>query len=135
MQGIPASGKSTYSKQYVKDNENCVRVSRDDLRIMLGQTFNYSLEKLVKRIADFTVRSALDKGYDVIIDETNIIAKTIVHWTEIAKEFGTEVEVKTIDISLEEAIARNENRTPNVPKDVVEYFYYLLHPTEKSVTE
>ena len=36
--GIPASGKSTWSKQEVlKDIEHSVRINRDDLRNMSGQ--------------------------------------------------------------------------------------------------
>ena len=33
--GIPASGKSTWSKEFVKNNRNYVRVNRDDMRLML----------------------------------------------------------------------------------------------------
>ena len=33
--GIPASGKSTYAKDYIRNNADTVRVKRDDLRVML----------------------------------------------------------------------------------------------------
>lgn len=131
MQGIPASGKSTYAKQYIKEHEDCVRICRDDLRLMFGQSFSHPIERMVKLTADTAVIEALKLGHDVIIDETNIIEKTITHWKEIAKHYGAEVEIKYMHISLEEALTRNACRTPNVSDDVVKYFYYMLNPTEK----
>jgi DNA transposition AAA+ family ATPase len=35
MKGLPASGKTTWSKAYVKSHPNTVRINRDDLRLML----------------------------------------------------------------------------------------------------
>ena len=36
LQGIPASGKSTYARELVKNSGAWVRVNRDDLRNMRG---------------------------------------------------------------------------------------------------
>ena len=35
MRGLPGSGKSTLTKQFVKDSGSAGRVNRDDLRSML----------------------------------------------------------------------------------------------------
>ena len=50
--GIPASGKSTWSKEYVRKNPNWVRVSRDDFRDMLksAQVCEPKIEELINTL-------------------------------------------------------------------------------------
>ena len=50
LKGIPASGKSTYAKQLVKDNPGMYkRINRDDLRHMLdGYKMTNANEKFIK---------------------------------------------------------------------------------------
>ena len=45
--GPPASGKSTFTEDFIKNNDSWVRVSRDSFRYMLKNTgwCHYKLEK------------------------------------------------------------------------------------------
>ena len=70
-QGIPASGKSTWSKQFVLESPlTRVRVNRDDIRNMLGKYWVPEREELVSKIENESVYHALANGYTVVIDAT-----------------------------------------------------------------
>jgi predicted kinase len=82
--GVPASGKSTWSKNYVKNNNKFVRVCRDDYRYIFKDVgwFNDDirdkLENIITRNVESDVQSLLFSGFDVIIDETNLDKKRLV---------------------------------------------------------
>ena len=69
--GLPASGKSTWAKQWVlEDPEHRVRINQDDIRLMLGKYWVPSREKLVQHIQEETLIETLLRGYDIVIDNT-----------------------------------------------------------------
>ncbi len=70
--GLPASGKSHFAKQYVKDNPDFIRVNRDDLRLMLGQKWSQKLESIVYAAEMTAIRFALTNGFSVIVDDCNL---------------------------------------------------------------
>ena len=71
--GIPASGKSTWSKAFAKQYPHqIVRLSNDDVRRMMGLYWVPSRETLVKKAKREAVRLALDAGYSVIADDMNL---------------------------------------------------------------
>lgn len=46
--GIPASGKSTWAKQFIKENKNWIRIGRDDFRHMLNSyAWDYKVEEVI----------------------------------------------------------------------------------------
>lgn len=49
--GLPGSGKTTFAKEYIKKNlfSKTVRINRDDIREMMGITYNEQSELFVKR--------------------------------------------------------------------------------------
>lgn len=94
--GPPASGKSTFAKEFVKDKSTWIRVNRDDIRLMCGNYWVPSREKLITIYEDTMVKEALSNNYNVIIDATNLNPKTRVKWEEIASNFNAEVKYKEI---------------------------------------
>ena len=75
--GLPASGKSTWAKQWVlEDPEHRVRINQDDIWLMLGKYWVPSREKLVQEIQFDAVVEALSKEFDVVIDNTNLNKKS-----------------------------------------------------------
>ncbi len=135
--GVPASGKSTYSKQWVlEDPEKRVRVNRDDIRNMLGKYWVPSREKLVTQIEKEIIKEAICNNYDVIIDATNMqsIKAHLSQWSFAIKNGLTNshcirvypiIEFKDFfDVPLEECIRRDSERTEmKVGKDVIKRFY------------
>ena len=66
--GIPASGKSTWAKQWVlEDPEHRIRINQDDIRNMLGKYWVPSREELVSYINNAIITKAVCLNYDIII--------------------------------------------------------------------
>lgn len=71
--GIPASGKSTWSKEFANKYFRCiVRLSNDDIRRMMGVYWVPTRETLVKKMKRDAVQMALDAGYSVVVDDMNL---------------------------------------------------------------
>lgn len=123
--GVPASGKSTWAREKVRDHNKVKRISKDDLRDMLDNgNFSMKNEGYILDMRNEMVESALLRGYDVIIDDTNFSDK---HWNQmcdIAKRVG-DVRVVEIfmNVSLDEALKRNRERDKDVPDHIIENMY------------
>ena len=130
LQGPPASGKSTFAKDFVKGKNDWVIVSRDAIRDQLGDYWVPSRENLVNVIESDSIKSALDSNYNVIIDSTNLDINTIAKWEDLAKEKGCEIEYKTFWIPFEEAVKRdsNEGRIHRVGEEAIKTFYDKYNP-------
>jgi len=110
--GLPASGKTTFAH---KLQPNVVRVNRDDLRRMLhGQRlYTQWSEGQVTHAQRAAVEALLRAHTDVIVDDTNLRARTVREWAELAARHGATFEVHDFtDVPLEECIRRDADRDP-----------------------
>ncbi len=82
LQGVPASGKSTYAKSL--DPNKWIRINRDDIRRMMGGYMVSKRENIITEIESDMVKNALRDKWNVCIDDTNLNPKTINLWKEIA---------------------------------------------------
>lgn len=108
--GLPASGKTTFAH---KLQPRVVRVNRDDLRRMLhGQRlFTQQAEGQVTHAQRASVEALLRARADVIVDDTNLRAKTVREWAELAARFGASFEVHDFtDVPLPECLRRDAQR-------------------------
>ena len=66
--GIPASGKTTWSKDFVRSNDNWTRVSRDDFREMLKNSgvVENKVENIINELVNSTIEQSLLKKECVI---------------------------------------------------------------------
>lgn len=113
--GLIASGKSTWARQFVKDNQSYKRVSRDDLRHMLSSyTFNDTNETIVSIMEKQIVLKLLAEGCNIIIDAQHLNEKYITDWKRFVKmaepNCTFEFEIKEFPITLGEAIERDKKR-------------------------
>lgn len=109
--GLPASGKTTFAR---KLQPHVVRVNRDDLRRMLhGQRlFTQWAEGQVTRAQQAAVEALLRAHADVIVDDTNLRARTVREWAELAARFGATFEVHDFtDVPLAECLRRDAERS------------------------
>ena len=126
LQGIPASGKSTYVRKWqAAKPEQRVIVSRDSLRHARGEYWIRSQEDYITKLECFAVRQALKFGYDVAIDATNFNEPYLHRWELIAEENYAEYIQLLFHADLDECIRRNQNpeRNVRVPNETIEYFY------------
>lgn len=124
--GLPASGKSTWAKQWVlEDPEHRVRINQDDIRLMLGKYWVPSREKLVQEIQFDAIVEALCRKFDVVIDNTNLNKKVLEKFDRLIKTFEDyEIEYKDFfDTPLSVCIERDKNRDLQVTEKVIKGFY------------
>lgn len=129
LQGCPASGKSTWAKNFIKGKSNYVRICRDDIREMCGDYWVPDRESLISKYEIYMIKEALKSGYNVIIDATNLNPKTFAKWNQIGKEFNCTVSVKEFTVSFIEAIRRDASRERSVGESVIRTFYEKYYPS------
>lgn len=124
--GLPGSGKSTWAKELIqKEPGRWKRINKDDLRLMLDNSkWSKQNEKFVILTRDTMALSALNNGWNVIIDDTNLHPKHELHLKELAKFKNAEFEIKDFtDVSLDVCIERDLKRTNSVGKKVIVDMY------------
>lgn len=117
VRGIPASGKSTWARQWAEeDPEHRVRICRDDIRESLGKYWVVSREPLVREIKGSMIYHALDYGYDIVIDDMNLNPLDVKFVEKIVQSYpGTTIEFKDfLDVPLNECIKRDKDRGEKV---------------------
>lgn len=122
MRGIPGSGKSTEALNWLrKDPRNRARVNRDAIRI---ETFGNAvlppeLETAVTKIQLATFELLVAQKKSVIVDDTNLRAKSIKPFLEIAARYDVPVIYQDIDVDLKVALERNKSRERQVPEEII----------------
>lgn len=129
--GLPASGKSTYAKELLKTG-NWTRVNKDDLRALLHNgKWSRENEKQVEAARDALILSSLNRGSNVVVDDTNLHPKhearirEIVKWwaaeqSEVGRIVSVSVEIKDFtNIPLDECIRRDSKRANYVGAAVI----------------
>lgn len=135
LQGVPASGKSTWAKSYVKEYPETVIVSRDAIRESTGTYWYPKREDYITDLENAAVDRAMRHHFDIIIDATNLNPKTINKWERIASAHPEyELEFKKFKISYKEALERDEMRAKEggraVGKETIKRFFKNYYPEE-----
>lgn len=117
--GLPASGKSTWAKEWVlEDPKHRVRINQDDIRLMLGKYWVPAREPIVGVIQQEAVIAAMNFGVDIVIDNTNLNKKVVDAYIKVAEKFKYTVEYEDFfNVSLGECLRRNAIRNASLPKD------------------
>ena len=120
--GIPASGKSTYSRNSVEDiNGKAIRFSSDDIR----KAYNKPDHAEVFRIMRKGLREAVESNYydEIYYDATNVNRRKRRSLYREIKSWDKEVEVFGLlfSVPLFESLKRNSNRNEDerVPEHVI----------------
>ena len=124
MKGLPAAGKSTFARDLLnREPKRWKRVNRDDLRSMLDEgVYSKQNEDFVRSVQDQLVLSALNDGFDVIIDNTNLIPSTLRKIHQLAEGVGdVKVIEQAFNVSIAECMKRNSAREgkARVPDKVI----------------
>lgn len=123
LKGLPASGKTTLALEMVKE-EKVKRISKDDLRAMLhGGKYSTETELFVLNVRNEIVKLALLRGFDVVIDDTNLNPEHEKNLRYLADVLGCQFNVIEMDTSLEECIQRDKERSKSVGEDVIRGMY------------
>jgi predicted kinase len=136
MKGLPASGKSTFSKELVRKSGNTKRVSKDDLRAMFDDgKWSRANEEFIIEMRDFLIQMSMLKGYNIIVDDTNLAPKHEARFRQLVKTWNEgvliagekklwEFEIKDFtDIAPEVCIERDLKRANSVGSKVIMQMY------------
>ena len=135
--GIQGSGKTTWARQWVEeDPEHRIRINNDDIRNMLGKYWVTSREDLVSNIKRNTAIDAMQKGYNIVVDNMNLNPKEVKFWQDVIDlhnnylnnpnivqpawvQWEYEIEFKDFFIPLDECIRRDATRPNPIGEKVI----------------
>nr|DAP18769.1 MAG TPA: polynucleotide kinase [Crassvirales sp.] len=127
--GIQGSGKTTWAEQWVlEDPEHRVRFNNDDIRNMLGKYWVPSREHLVSDIKKDFMVSAMEFGYDIVVDNMNFNPKEMEYYENLVDStLGYmncySLEYKDFFIPLEVCIERDSKRENPIGEEVIRKTY------------
>ena len=122
--GLPASGKSTWAKEFILYHPEFIRVNKDDLRELFGNPlFNRDFEDAILDIERKIGKTALSIGKSLIVDDTNFAKKHETFWSGFAVLNSIKFEIMIFDTPVEECIQRDSEREKSVGKDVIMGMY------------
>ena len=128
--GLPASGKSTWARQWVLDGPRRARVNRDDLRVNLFglPRLEHEGEEAVTVAQRSCVEALLGSGRDVVVDDTNLRSRYANNWADLAASVGAGFEVRDFtDVPLEVCLQRDADRLAAGRRGVGEPVIRQLH--------
>ncbi len=110
MVGFPGSGKSTIVNNIFNNNGNYTIISGDEL-------------KTASKIKKTSIKE-LENGKSIVIDATNATKEKRLIFIELAKKYNYSIRCIYVSTSMEESMARNNQRSTDkiVPK-IVYYVY------------
>lgn len=126
LYGLPASGKTDYANNLCKLKREFVRVNKDDIRAK----FPNLSEKEVIEVEDFMIKTILESGNSVVVDDTNLNPyhpkriRSLMN--KINKEQGTLISivgVSFLEVPIEECIRRDSQRPNPVGEEVIRNMY------------
>jgi predicted kinase len=120
--GLPASGKTTWAKEYVRDNPGTIRFNNDEFSYMTtgfddGRSFEPMDASYLARMRQEAIKVSVLKGVDIVLDNTNLSAKAL---AEVLDFVGVH-EVRFVDFktSTLECLDRNWRRGMPIPQSVI----------------
>jgi protein phosphatase len=122
MVGAPASGKSTWAKEFAQKS-NAVLVSTDSIRAEIGtgegdQTVSYAAFCVARR----RVEQALSTGKNAIIDATSVNKKARKDWIDLAKKHDAYTVAVAFEVPRDELYRRDAQRERHVGKEIIDKF-------------
>ena len=129
--GLPASGKSTWAREYVAEHPEFVIVEKDQIRkdgsLFKGGVYVHKRgdESIVVKERDRRIRHALQSDKSVIVSDTNLVQKHIAQISAIARQNNAVVEIKEfLDVPLAELIERDSKRDDSVGEQVIRRMFH-----------
>ena len=138
LQGLPASGKSTYAVKWVnEDPEHRLRINQDSIRRMFGKYWLEDKIQLKKResitsnITMELLKQSMFNQFDIVLDNMNFNSKVLGAIEDYVNYFNIKytdlqtykIEYKLFKEPLQTLINRDSKRDISVGADVITNLY------------
>ena len=123
--GLPASGKTTWTNEWIDTHPDYVNINRDDIRLMLQGRKRYAKfskwrESIVTYTAAMMAQEALGQGKSIIVSDTNLNPGRNTFWKGVADDYNaTYREQLFTDIHYGECLDRDARREFPVGQRVI----------------
>jgi predicted kinase len=132
--GLPASGKTTWSRAWIKKHPDYKRINRDDLRMMIYEgAWNNKKEEAVLAARMYLIWTFLNKGYNLVLDDTNLDPRRLQETTDIIEKWASKNKEITVDVKIQDftkvpldtCLERNSKRVgiTKVPDNFIKDYY------------
>lgn len=144
LQGLPASGKSTYAINWVnEDPEHRLRINQDSIRMMFGKYWLDNKEQLKKReaitynINTELLKQCMFKQFDIVLDNMNLSKRILSGIEDYVNYFNMkfvdlqayQIEYKLFKVPLDVLINRDSMRDKSVGPEVITGLYNKYYGT------
>ena len=144
LQGLPASGKSTYAVNWVnEDPEHRLRINQDSIRRMFGKYWLEDKEQRKKResitsnITMELLKQSMLKQFDIVLDNMNLNTKVLSSIEDYVNYFNMkfadlqayEIEYKLFKEPLNVLIDRDSKRDRPIGAEVMTNLYNWYYDT------
>lgn len=120
LKGLPGSGKSTLSRQMVKESGNSGRINRDDLRAMLFESVWTGKREEVVIACEKAIAGVLfEHGMNPIIDDTNLGQRHRDMWSAFAKDHQQMFVPHDMGVDIDTCVERDGKRVAGVGRAVI----------------
>lgn len=130
LMGIPACGKTVWSRDYVTQHANTIRINRDDLReALINNIFTDGNEKIVNKAKMALIGTGIENDKDMVLDDTHCflgyLQFLISYIRSVSEQIKKPVHIELVDfnVDLDLCIDRNNKRDGNVPEHMVRHMY------------
>jgi predicted kinase len=121
--GLPASGKTTWAREYIQKNPETANLCKDDLRLQLSGTGKR--EKRIVKVRDLLTEYYFEQGFSVIWSDTNLNPVHLKRAHELVEKYQAKVIVQDFThVPLAECIKRDLVRSNSVGQEAIEQMYY-----------
>ncbi len=143
FRGLPASGKSTEAKRICEENENYMRINKDDLREMLCIKYNREVEGLVIHTRNSILKKGMAISKNIIIDDTNLNPTHVEEISNIvayhnkkstSNRYDIVIDDTFLKVDMRECIERDSKREKSVGEKVISNMYNKYIVTKKYST-
>lgn len=123
LRGVPASGKSTWARAFVKQNRDFVIVSRDGIREMIGDySHSPQTEGVVTKLYEKMVKELLAMKKSLILDNCHAQPKYISETLKLIEStrLAVKVTLKEFEYDVETCVECDAKRERTVGREVIE---------------
>ena len=146
LKGLPASGKSTYAKEKVRNNQEWVRLNKDDMRAVFhGGKWNRTREQDIIQTENYLLNLFMSANKNIIIDNSHFAEKhlervkniVVLHNKQFDNKYKIEINDSFCDVTYAECVARDAARKNPVGSSVIFNMWrtYISPPVERVNTE